>query len=213
MALDAVLAAAIVRPVTIGFLDIKDDPVHGWDGPGVFAPTGTGDPDLDGETFGSAAGAVEITDFVEDMGIGDKVTVTFAAGEMDDEEIFQQLVADRRTFQGRKARFWRGFLTADESGVLADMDALFTGVMVSAETQRQTGKPSTISVTCDQDTQKARGVGPARWSDHLFFYPDDTGSSHLNNLSRAPIAAAERGGGAGPPSDTGTRTPRRGRRS
>jgi hypothetical protein len=78
-----VLAAATVRPVYIGYLDIKNDPLRGWTGPGTLLPSGTGDPDLDGQTFLSADGAVEITAFQQDMGIGGPVTITFAAAELD----------------------------------------------------------------------------------------------------------------------------------
>lgn len=191
MALADVLAAAVVRPVYIGFLDFESDPIRGWTGPGTLVPTGTGDADLDSETFYEAAGAVQITDFTEDQGLGGPVTVTFAAGEMDDDDIVLQLVADRRAFMGRKARFWLGFLNAAESAILPEIDAKFSGVMVSAETTRQPGQPATISVTCDQDTQKAR-TAPVRLIDHQVFYPGDTASTYINNMTRGPLSGTTR---------------------
>lgn len=189
MALEDVLVAATVRPVLVGWLDFKDDPVRGWTGPGTFAPTSTGDADLDGETFASAGGAVAITAFSHDQGLGGPVTVTFAAGEMDDEEVFLQIVADRRAYLGRAARFWQFFLSADEASVLPEFEAMFTGVMVHAETSRQPGQPATISITCDQDTQKAFNA-PVRWIDHQLFYPGDTASTFINDLVRGTIAGA-----------------------
>lgn len=192
MALVDVLAATVVRPVVVGFLDIDTDPVRGWTGPGIFAPSGTGDPDLDGETFLSVAGAIDMTEIREDQGMGGAITVTFAAGDMDDEEIFAQLVADRRAFMGRKAKFWRFFLSEDEASVLTDFAVLFDGVMISAKTSRKSGNPATIAVTCDQDTQKSRGV-PARWIDHQFHYPTDTFSTFINDLARGGIAGGRSG--------------------
>jgi hypothetical protein len=189
MALADVLAAAIVRPALVGFLDFASDPVRGWTGPGTFAPSGTGDPDLDGDTFTSTGGALHITAFAQDQGLGGPVTVTFAAGEMDDEEIVQQIVADRRAYLGRRARFWLFFLNEAESAALPEFDSLFTGVMVHAETNRQPGQPATIAVTCDQDTQKAYNA-PVRWADHQRFYPDDTASTFINDLVRGTIAGA-----------------------
>ena len=189
MSLEDVLAAATVRPVVVGFLDFKDDQVFGWTGPGTFLPTGTGDPDLDGEAFTSSEGAVEITDFVENQELGGPVTVTFAAGDMVDEEIVQQLVADRRAFQGRRAKFWRFFLAADESSVLPEFDVLFNGVMVNAETRRIPGEGAIIQVVCDQDLQRAR-TPPVRWADHQVFYPTDTATSFVNDLNRGGIASA-----------------------
>src|SRR5688572_29455705 len=196
MPLADVLVADVVRPVLVGFLDFKDDPVRGWTGPGTFAPIGTGDADLDGETFASAGGAVHITAFSHDQGLGGPVTVTFAAGEMNDEEVFLQIVADRRAYLGRVARFWLFFLSADEASVLPEFEAMFTGVMVHAETNRQPGQPATITITCDQDTQKAY-TAPVRWIDHQVFYPSDTASTFINDLARGQIAGGE---SAAPPS-------------
>lgn len=197
MALADVLAAATVRPVTVGWLDFKDDPARGWDGPGSFLPIATGDTDLDGQTFLNADGAVEIGDFKQDQGIGGPVTISFAAGETDDESIVTQLIVDRRAFLGRRAKFWRMFLSSDEATVLPEFDVLFNGVMVGASAERQIGSAAQISVTCDQDTQKARSA-PVRWSDHQVFYPTDTASSFINDLARGAIAGGEPGAGPQP---------------
>lgn len=196
MPLADVLAAAEVRPVTVGFLDIHTDPVRGWTGPGTFAPTGTGDTDLDGFTFSSVEGAVEISDFIDNQDIGGEVTVSYAAGEMADEEVFQQLIVDRRAWFGRRAKFWRFFLAADEGSVGSEFYTLFNGVMVGAGISRQAGGPSVISIRCDQDIQKARPVPPARWIDHQRFYTFatspvtfDTATSFMNDLGRGGIAS------------------------
>lgn len=190
MALADVLQAAVVRPVTVGWLDFKDDPLRGWSGPGAFSPTTTGDSDLDGNVFLEVEGAVELSEIRQDQGLGAPLTITFAAGEMNDEPGVLQLIADRRAFLGRKVKLWRFFLSADESSVLPDFYVLFSGVMVGAETVRRPGQPALISVQCDQDLQKARSA-PVRWIDHQIWYPDDTFSTFINSLSRGGVATAQ----------------------
>lgn len=191
MSIEDVIAASVVRPVYIGWFDFKDDPIRGWTGPGVLVPTGTGDSDLDSETFDSVAGAIDISDFTEQGGLGGPITITFSAGEMDDEDIVLQLVGDRRAFQGRTVRIWLAFLNAAESAILPEIEPLFTGIMVSAETSRQPGQPATIAITCDQDTQKAR-TRAVRLIDHQVYYPGDTASTYMNDLARGPISGSER---------------------
>lgn len=187
MALADVLGAAIVRPVHVGWLDFKTDPVYGWTGPGSFAPSSTGDSDLDGNTFVPTAAAVAISDFVENQGFGKPLQLTFAAGDMEDEEIFQQLVVDQRAWLGRRAKFWLFFLTADESTVLSDFSVMFNGVMIGASLQRQPGQSAVIQITCDYDLQKARRP-PTRWIEHGMFYSGDTATSYMNSLGRSANA-------------------------
>src|SRR5690606_11127974 len=156
---------------------------------GAFVPTETGDDDLDGNTFLEIDSAIDISEITQDRGIGQPVTITFSAGNMDQEAVVDELVKDRRNFLGRKAKLWLFFLNADEDSVLPEFTVLFSGVMVAAETQRQVGRPAVISVTCDQDLQHAE-TAPVRWIDHMLFYPDDTWSSFITDLSRGPIGTA-----------------------
>lgn len=187
MALADVLAAPVVHPVFVGWLDFKTDPVRGWTGPGAFAPTGTGDSDLDGETFLHAEGPISIGDFTEDSGLGQPLPITFSAGEMDDEEAFLQLVVDERLFMGRTAKIWLFFMQDDESDVEADFDVLFSGVMVKAQTSRQPGEPALVTIECDQDLGRASHA-PVRWIDHQIFYSSDTWSTFINDLARGALA-------------------------
>lgn len=193
MALADVLKAPVVKPVVLGFFDIKGAPLRGWSGPGVFIPTDTGDADLDNELFVEAAGPVDITDIHETAGMGGPVTITFSAAEFDDEEFVQEIIADRRVYMRRKAKLWRFFLLQDESAVHPDFMPLYSGVMVAAETHREPGKPATIAITIDQDLSKA-STAPVRWVDHQQFYPGDTASTFINDLTRGPLATAISGG-------------------
>jgi hypothetical protein len=210
------LAAATVRPVYIAFFDIKDTPVRGWTGPGILVPTGTGDDDFDDFTYDHAEGAVSITDIIENQGIGGEVSITFAVSESisgwiwgesqwgidywgnPGGPVYDQIIVDRRSFLGRKAVIWRGFLVEDDSGILPEIERIFTGVMIGCSMQRQTGRPTLATLVCDQDTQFAN-MAPARLMDHQFFNPSDTSTSFLNDLVRGPIAGGSvvNGGGGG----------------
>lgn len=187
MSLEDVLSAHIVRPVYVGFLDILSDPVRAWTGPGSFLPVGTGDTDLDGQTFLHAGSVISITPFHDNQDIGSPVTVSMPAGDMEDEEIFQQLIVDKRTWLNRRAKFWEFYLAADHAGVLTDYMTLFDGVMTQAKTLRSPGEPSLISITCDVDTQKAF-MAPTRYVDHSVLESGDTFSTYMLQLSRGPLS-------------------------
>jgi len=72
------LSDRVVRPVLIGRLDIVTDPVIAWTGPGVFAPIGTGDTALDGQTFQPLAPFIDMSSIEEDQGIGGPVTLSLS---------------------------------------------------------------------------------------------------------------------------------------
>lgn len=205
--LEDVLSAAVVRPVHIGFLDIRHTPVRGWSGPGAFLPTGTGDADLDDEVYLELESAIQITDFSEDQGIGGELNISFTVsegiagfivgeGEVGEDflgepvgAVFDRIIKDRRAFLGRKAVIWLGFLSEDEGAVLPNIQRMFTGVMVNMTVQRQAGQPTMVTITCDQDTQKAR-TPPLRLVDHQQLYPTDTATSYINDLARGAIGTA-----------------------
>jgi hypothetical protein len=231
VALADVLAAPTVRPVYVGYFDIKDTPVRGWTGVGTLLPTGTGDADFDDFTYDSAEGAVDVSDLIENQGIGGEISLSFAVSEniagwiMGTSQvgvsflgdpggpIYDQIIIDRRHFLGRKAISWLAFLTEDESGILPEVERIFAGVMVGCSMQRRTGQPTLVTLNCDQDTQFAQ-MAPARLMDHQFFNPNDTATSFLNDLVRGPIAGGGTVTGGGPPGSqtnpSPARQPRRG---
>src|SRR5690606_1317055 len=120
MALADVLAGATVRPVYVAWFDTEADPIWGWTGPGVFAPTGTGDAHLDGNTLLAAEGVLQSGEFHEDQGIGSEISLVFAVSEdipgfiIGESEVgdfigspggpvYDQIMVDRRSFLGRRA--------------------------------------------------------------------------------------------------------------
>lgn len=225
MALIDVLAAATVRPVFCAWFDIKDVPLRGWTGPGILVPTGTGDDEFDDYTYDSAEGVVSVSDIVDNQGIGNEVTITFAVSEdiqgfivgesligsaflgNPGGPVYDEIIIDRRAFLGRKAVIWLAFLTEDDSGILPEVERVFSGVMVACQMSRQTpGQPTLVTLTCDQDTQFAQ-MAPARLMDHQFFNTADTATSYLNNLVRGPIAGSSLPGGSSPGGGGGSKLP------
>jgi hypothetical protein len=177
------LEADTIRPVLLGRFDILTDPLVAWTGYGAFAPTGTGDPALDGQTFFAMAPYMELSDVKEDQGIGGPTTITVSGHDLD-EELLRQIIRDKRQWRGRKAWLWLGLYNADESTVVTSPARIKTGVMTQMVTNRS-GDDASVSVTIDQDLGRARG-SLFRWLDHIRVYPVDTWSTFIVALSNQP---------------------------
>lgn len=177
------LVAGTVRPVLVGRLDILTDPITAWTGHGVFSPTGTGDTALDGQVFVGMAPFVELSQVLEDQGIGGPVTLTVTGHDLD-EDALRQVVRDKRQWRLRKAWLWLGLLNVDEATVIADPVRIKTGIMVQMSVERKPDGPVAI-VTIDRDLGFAKS-GAFRWVDHPRLFPTDTWSTFVVELSNKP---------------------------
>lgn len=177
------LEANTVRPVLLGRFDIVSDPLVAWTGYGTFAPTGTGDAALDGQTFFSMAPFLELSDIKEDQGIGGPASITISGHDLDD-ELLRQIIRDKRQWRGKKAWLWLGLLNADEATVVSNPARIKTGVMTQMTTTRS-GEEASVTVTIDQDLGRARG-SLFRWLDHTRIYAADTWSTFIVQLSNQP---------------------------
>lgn len=183
------LQERIVRPVLIGRLDILDDPVYSWTGPGLFAPTGSGDTALDGNTYDPSEAFIEISAIKEDQGIGSPVTIS-AKAHLRDEPLLRQVVRDRRQWRGRPAYLWLGLLDENENAVVPYPTRIKTGVMTNMLIRREP-EIAQIEIVIDTDLGNARSAD-FRWVDHSRYHPDDTWSSYILKLANRPLGA-ERG--------------------
>lgn len=181
-AMSTALDARVVRPVLIGRLDIQTDPVAAWNGPGVFAPSGTGDTELDGYTFDGIEGFIDLSSIKEDQGIGGPVTITAAAHDLD-EVLLKQVVRDKRAWRGQAAFLWLGLLD-DDTNVISNPTRIKTGVMTAMEIRRGPDTAAII-VTIDQDFGNASGA-PFRILDHPRIWSSDTFSTFMTALSNKP---------------------------
>ncbi len=182
-AMQTALSDRVIRLVLIGRLDIATDPVTAWTGPGIFAPSSTGDSALDGQIFVAMAPFEGLTDILEDQGIGGPVTLTLTAHDLDF-DILQQVVRDARQWRGRKAWLWLGLLDEDEATVIANPARIKTGIMSEIIIER-TDTGSVAHVTIDKDLGYAKSA-PFRWLDHASFYATDTWSSFIVQLANKP---------------------------
>jgi hypothetical protein len=196
--METALAERSVRPVLIGRLDIVGDPVFAWTGPGIFAPTGSGDAALDGIIFDPADSFVNISAVTEDQGIGGPVTIT-ATANAEDEPLLRQVVRDRRQWRGQPAYLWLGLLNADESAVLNHPTRIKTGVITNMIVNREADSVG-IDVVIDADLGNSQSA-PFRITDHRRFYPDDDFTRFMINLGNRPRPPerGSSGGGAGGP--------------
>ncbi len=177
------LEAGTVRQTLLGRFDILTDPLIAWTGHGTFAPSATGDAALDGQIFVNMAPFIEMTDIVEDQGIGGPVTMVVSGHDLDF-ELLKQIVNDKREWRGRSAWLWLGLLNVDEATVVSDPTRIKTGVMTQMTVKRDaTG--ATVAVTIDKDLGRALDV-PWRWLDHARLFPADTWSSFILELSNKP---------------------------
>lgn len=182
------LEAGTVRPVLLGRFDILTDPLVAWTGYGPFAPTGTGDSALDGQTFFAMAPFMELSAIKEDQGIGGPTTITISGHDLD-EELLRQIIRDKRQWRGRKAWLWLGLLNADEATVIASPARIKTGVMTQMVTSRD-GEEASVTVTIDQDLGRAQGSF-FRWLDHTRIFPTDTWSTFIVQLANQPGGFAD----------------------
>lgn len=126
----AALDDAIVRPVWFGFLDFDGDPVRANTSGADITPTGTGDPDLDGQEFlGISARLVEVSPVKIKEGGSEAVVATLSGIQgLDADDL--AMLSDPTAYRGRDARLWRivrNALNEQQGG----FHAYYTGKMVN----------------------------------------------------------------------------------
>lgn len=178
------LQANHVIPVLIGRFDILDDPVTAWTGPGLFAPTGTGDAAMDGQTFQPILPVFEISDIQESQSLSGPMTITLSGHDLD-ATLLRQVIRDRRQWRGRKVWLWSGLLvTTDEKTVVTNPYRIRTGVMAMMESTINSGGAGVV-VTIDDDLGGAKGA-PMYWLSHSRYFPADKWSEYLIKLANKP---------------------------
>jgi hypothetical protein len=189
VAMQGALQDPVIRPVLIAYLDIDSDPISMWTGAGTFMPTGSGDSVLNGKTFYAAQSFVDVSDIVEDQGIGGPVTIILKAESLD-QDALRQIARDRAAWRGRPAYLWMGLLDTDLKSVYADPVRIKTGVMTSVVVNRSYSDVS-IQLTIDVDIGNARSA-PFRLLDHQRIHSGDTFSSFIIELSNKPAGLENR---------------------
>jgi hypothetical protein len=131
---DATAAAALdgdhIRPVWFGYLDIVGDPVRVNTSGRDMTLSGTGDADLDGQTFyGIRGDLISISQVRAGQGGSDTVTVDLSGLRGPDNDMLNTM-GDKANWQGRVARLWRMIRNGDgvQQGAIQHF---YTGYMVA----------------------------------------------------------------------------------
>lgn len=143
----AALQAEVIKPVFFAFLDINGGQVRCNTSGADVTPSGTGDTDLDGQTFTGINGAfIDIGEVAYRQGGSESVTATLSGiPELDAATI--ALLADPANWRGRDARLWRVIRNAanvQQGGYHAYYTGRMTGLEHSADESGQI-----ISVTIE----------------------------------------------------------------
>ncbi len=173
-----------IQPVLIMSIDIDNDPFYAWTGPGIFAPSSTGDTALDGKQFTPISRIISISDFVENQQSGVAMTISAMANDLD-EPMLRQIVRDRRAWHGRPVLIWIGFLDTDNVSVVPNPLRVKTGILsnISIDDGVEGG---IVSVTVDADLGGATGRG-MKIKDHgTLWNNEDTFGSYVQELINQP---------------------------
>jgi len=106
-AAQAAIAADVIRPVFVGFLDILGDPIRVTTAPYSVQFSGTGDADLDGQTFSAVDPTwISISPVSNQEGGAGTVTATLSGLIGVDSDLLNQ-IGNKANWQGRTARLWQ----------------------------------------------------------------------------------------------------------
>lgn len=131
-AISALDSSEVIQPAFFCWLDILGDPLRAttWSSDVTFA--GTGDADLDGNTFLAIDPTVaEVSTVQHREGGSDSVTVSLSGLLLPDADLLAT-IGDRANWQGRPARLWMRI--HDETGTAQGaVAAYYTGYMMALE--------------------------------------------------------------------------------
>lgn len=178
----------VQRPVIAIYLDVEDDPISAWTGPGTFAPVDTIDAALNGKVFDSLGSAPvlslgPVSQSAE--GVSDCI-IEFASAGLNSEGTLQFL-RDRRRFQGRKAYVWWGYLDSDYKN--ASVSRYATGVMKQL-TITPSPEEAQVQLTIGRDTRLLNAV-PRYLIRHSEIHPGDTAVDNLIAVSNGRTGPSE----------------------
>lgn len=130
--LSGTLQTAIEEPVVnarwLCYLDIVGDPVRATTGLYDKTFSGTGDPDLDGDTYEPyPSNLIEVSDVQHDEAGSDQVTVSMS-GLIVNNVDFLNIIGNKSNWQGRTARLWWYVVDENENQV-GEVYSYYTGYM------------------------------------------------------------------------------------
>lgn len=178
--LNAELEKQVIRPVWIIRLDIKDDPLLVWTGRGSFSPTGTGDPDLDGQIF-TGVGDIGEIGAIQDTEKGSKALTLELPGVDLTKPLLAQIVNDLRIWQFREAWIWFGVLDTVNNFVVNPF-RVKTGRMDTMTLENNGTEGSIKAVIESHQSFISRALG-TRYSEQQDIDPTDISQTFIHDLA------------------------------
>ena len=163
-------------------LDIDNDPIRVWTGPGVFAPTDTGDLALDGQTFESVGGApiIQVSPVTDGPDGVSQLSLSLGGADLNKDAAIQFL-RDRRSYQGKRAYVWECLL--DENYTDAFARRFYTGII--SHFSFQDGDDAVITCTLDRDIRLLRNP-PRKMTRQREIWPGDTFADYAVDAANKP---------------------------
>jgi len=190
-ALEAEVQKDIIRPVWIIRLDIKDDPVNIWTGRGDFSPVGTGDADLDGQTFLGSGDILNIG-AIQDTEKGSRALSIKLPGVDLSEPLLAQVVNDLRVWQFREAWVWFGLLDPTGTFVINPF-RVKTGRMDSM-TLENSADSGSIEVIIESHQSFISNALGTRYSEQVTIDPTDISQTFIHDLANKQPGVGVDGG-------------------
>jgi len=193
----AELAKPLIRPFYVAWLDITGDVVRATTAPVSLTFSGTGDVDLDGETFSAVDHTlIDVSEVVHKEGGSETVTVTLSGMLGIDSTLLNQ-IGTKSNWQGRTARLWLGFIT--EHGAVISIASYYTGYMM---TPRISGSPEMQTIALEIEgylASMSEASGRTYLDQSYYDSPDTSAASTVSNANGTSAGAipADSGGNSG----------------
>ncbi len=194
----AALDADYLKPAFLAYLDIVGEPVRATTWPADLTFAGTGDPDLDGETFMALQGGiVDVGEVKFQEGGADTLTITLSGLILPDNDLLN-IVNDEANWSGRVARLWQAIYNENDVRQGAFWN-YYTGRMVGMPIVGDPGE-QTIELTIETYLASLSSPSNRTYLDQEEFDPLDTSAE-------AAIALGNGTGGNGLTGGSGYGTP------
>jgi len=191
----AALDEPIVKPAWFAFLDFVGDPVRANTSGKDIVPSGSGDADLDGETFVGISGELVAVSPVK-IGEGGSETVTAQLSGipgLDDDEI--ALLNDPANWRSRDARLWnivRNSANVQQGG----FHSYYTGKMVGL-THSGSGEGQVLTVTIESYLGVFSEPSNNTYLDQDRYDPGDESARAAIAIANGNYTGARTGSGGG----------------
>ena len=187
------LNGSYIKPAFICYLDILGDPVRVTTWPADLTFSNTGDPDLDGYTFGALRPEfIDITEVKFQEGGSETVTARLSGLILPNNDLLNILNVEAN-WRGRVARLWQAIYNEDEVQQGAFWN-YYTGRMVGMPIS---GSPDeqTVELTIETYLASLSGASNRTYLDQADFDPADTSAEAAIAIANGTQGNGLSGGG------------------